>query len=92
MRKVTIYHRPDGSWSLDAKSHGEPMVVELSEGWLLAKGHAGPVRVLSARPDQLGMTMEQAIQRGIVNLSHGSSQFERATLTRLKAAPRRSSK
>jgi hypothetical protein len=88
MRTVTFYRQPDGSWSLDAESGGEPVIAELAEGWKAVNG--GQPRVLSIRPDELGMTIEQAIERGIATLLHGTSpQFDRVTLTDLKAVQSR---
>jgi hypothetical protein len=90
MRMITFYRQPDGRWSLDAESGGEPVIAELADGWKAVNGHAGQPRVLSTRPDELGMTIEQAIERGIATLRHGTSpQFDRVTLTDLKAVQSR---
>ncbi|HEX9297961.1 MAG TPA: hypothetical protein VF881_19105 [Polyangiaceae bacterium] len=93
MRTLTFYRQPDGSWSLDDESGGAPVVAELAEGWKAVKGLAGQPRVLSVRPNELGMTIEQAIERGVARLLDGkAAEFERVTLTDLKAVPNRLAK
>ena len=57
---------------------------------MAVEGRAGIPRVLSTKPDELGMTIPQAIERGILRLRRrGVSELERVTLVDLKAAARR---
>jgi hypothetical protein len=93
MGAITLYREPNGDWSLHADSGGELVRAELAAGYVAVQGLAGAPRILSTKPNELGMTILQAVERGILRLEREqSSEFERVTLARLKAALRRSPK
>jgi hypothetical protein len=81
-----MYLRADGAWSLRGASGGDLVRVELADGYDVVQGFTGAPRVLSTQPNELGMTIEQAIERGVVSFPRdGASEFERPTLVALKA-------
>ena len=68
MRKITIYRNIDGRWALRPAAAHDAIEAELEDGYLPVQGSGGPPRVLSSKHDELGMTIEQAIQRGLLRL------------------------
>jgi len=79
--KIAIYRHLDGSWTLRAGSGAEAMEAELVDGYLAAEGRGGPPRVLSTKSHELGMTVEQAIRRGVLRLlPRLATNSERPTL------------
>jgi hypothetical protein len=68
VRKITLYHHLDGSWALQGGAGSEAVEAEIEDGYLPVQGSGGQPRVLSSRSDELGMTMEQAIRRGVLRL------------------------
>jgi hypothetical protein len=81
VRKITLYHHLDGSWSLREGAGSEAVEAEIEDGYLPVQGTGGQPRVLSSRSDELGMTMEQAIRRGLLRmLPSEGTQSDRPTM------------
>jgi hypothetical protein len=88
MRTIAIYVSSDGRWSLHPEPESEIVQAELADGYVAAQGPTGSARILSQLPNELGMTIEQAIARGILTpLRDGASEFERVTLVSMKSFP-----
>jgi hypothetical protein len=93
MGAITLYQEPNGEWSLHPDSGRELVRAELAGDYVAVQGRAGTPRILSTKPNELGMTIPQALARGILRLRRdGSSETERVTLAGLKAAAPRSLK
>ncbi len=84
---IILYQEPDGDWSLYPDPASELVRAELAGEYLAVQGWTGGPRILSTRPNELGMTIPQAIARGILRLRRDeSSRSEPVTLVGLKAA------
>jgi len=88
VRTIDLYLGSDGQWSLRADSGGQLVRAELADGYVTGQGPMGSPRVLSNLPNELGMTIVQALERGILKLAKdGVSEFDRVTLVNLKSFP-----
>jgi hypothetical protein len=68
VRRITLYHQNDGSWTLQPGAGNEVVEAELEDGYMAVQGRGGPPRILSTKSDELGMTFEQAVRRGVLHL------------------------
>jgi len=69
------------------------MEAELVDGYLPVQGRGGQPRVLSTKSNELGMTVEQAIRRGVLRLLPPSgTNSDRPTLLDASEYVRRSPK
>jgi len=90
---IMLYQEPNGDCSLYPHSGSKVVHAVLAEPYVIVQRMSGSPRILSTKPDELGMAIPQAIARGILRLRPDTSAETRAvTLVGLKAARPRSRK
>ncbi|SRR6266498_226312 len=90
---VVLYQEQNGDWSLYPGSDSTVVRAELASPYVAVQGLTGIPRILSTKPNELGMTIPQAIAKGILRmLPDKAAQTRAITLVGLKAARPRSRK
>ncbi len=90
---ITLYQEPIGDWSLYPDSGSKAVRAELAWSYVAVQRLSGTPRILSTKPNELGMAIPQAIERGILRLRPDTAAETKAvTLVGMKAARPRSRK